>query len=198
MRQHYSKAIEERLECIRNGCQTKDTSNKRRISRLIFILDIILIVAIFFYFYNTRDNTAVSSASVKKNGIEYRITCTENDNAYIFGAFVAGKTGAESIQFNGYIADLVIYYKETVLLHETIGGKEDIVSVSADMVENYFLTVPAARLHSALEESSMPNEKRPDGLYALLFGDGLNLTAKLTFNTTDRITVDTQFTLREE
>lgn len=190
MRQQYSPAIEKRLECIKEGCHTESTQKKRKISRFIFIFDILLIIVIFFYFYNTREESTVSSGSVTQNGIVYRFSSSVHENSYIFMASVSGTKSLEQIEFTGYIADLMLYYKGNRIIHRKVEGKSSMVSVSKDSVENFFITVPFDEINSSLAEYRSDEEK--DAFYDLLFGNESELDARLRFNTGSAVTVETK------
>jgi hypothetical protein len=124
MRQNYSKAIEDRLDCIKTGCHSKDTTSKRRISRFILLFDVVLIIVIFFYFYNTQKETPITSGTVTKSGVEYRVTATLYDDAYIFLVQITGSEESNAIEFDGYVADLLIYYNDRKIMNEKIAPKK--------------------------------------------------------------------------
>jgi len=153
----YSKAIEERLESIRSGTPTKNTKKKRRFSRGILLADIILIIAIFFYFNSREDETSLSNGSVVIDGVNYRISSLVNKDDMIITVSLSSRE-KKQILFENPVANIVVSYKGVTVLKEYCGIGIESVELESDEARNFFVKVPVSKISDEMKKRGIETE----------------------------------------
>ena len=150
----YSKVIEERLESIRSGTPTKSTRKKRRFSRGILLADIILIIAIFFYFNSRKDNSSLTNGSVVIDGVNYRLSTLVSKDEMIVTASLTSRE-KKLIQFENPVANIVVSYKGITVLKVYCGEGIESVNLDADESKNFFVTIPVSEMVKEMKKKGI-------------------------------------------
>lgn len=189
------ETIQEAMERIQAGKHPTSTVKKRRASRVILLVDIVLVILIMIFVYNRAPEKFYSSTSINYGGILYRFSVTREDkgNEYLFSLTIKNNLKkAKRVAYINAIAELTIYHGKAVIYKTETG--DNITHLKLLPGE---LKIFISRIDSSIIDAFM--SEHPDYVVSskrTLFSrskDYIPLTALATINMKERISTTLKF-----
>jgi hypothetical protein len=189
------ETIQEALDRIHAGKHPESTVKKRKASRIILLVDIVLVILIMIFVYNRAPEKFYSSTSINYGGIQYRFSVTREgrDNDYLFSLTIKNNLHMKKkVAYQNAIAELIIYH-----------GKEEIYKTKTGDNITHLELLPGelkifiSRIDSSIIEGFM--SEHPDYIVSAkrsLFSrskDYIPLTALATINLKEKISTILKF-----
>lgn len=195
MREKHSPQIEERLKHIKDGTPTPQTAKRRKFSRYILIVDIFLILLIFWYF-NSNDSTKdYTSKQASIDDVNYIFSVSREKESYLFNASLSTLVDEKSVLFNGTLAQIIVSYNDKTISQYIIGENVNEITVMKQNSQHFYLSVPAAKLLDQLSEHNVQFEKNI--ATSLSGGATVHCEAKIIFKNQSRLALEIPFYVKE-
>ena len=164
------------LKRIRSGEKPENSLKKRRLSRIILFIDIIIVVLILAYFNRRGTESYYHTNSLTLNNLEYRFSLVNERkySNYIFSLTIkSNSTSEEQYYYNKSIADLTIQHDKEIIYKTSIGDNitsikllpGEIKTIVKEIDTNYFIKyakehteyiIPKNKTLLALERRHIP------------------------------------------
>jgi hypothetical protein len=189
------ETLQEALERIHTGKHPASTVKKRKASRIILLVDIVLVILIMIFVYNRAPEKFYSSTSINYGGMQYRFSVTREgkENEYLFSLTIKNNLHvAKKVAYKNAIAELIIYY-----------GKEEIYKTRTGDNITHLELLPSelkifiSRIDNSILDGFM--SEHPDYIVSTkrsLFSrskDYIPLTALATINLKEKISTTLKF-----
>jgi hypothetical protein len=189
------ETLQEALERIHTGKHPVSTVKKRKASRIILLVDIVLVILIMIFVYNRVPEKFYSSTSINYGGMQYRFSVTREgkENEYLFSLTIKNNLHvAKKVAYKNAIAELIIYY-----------GKEEIYKAKTGDNITHLELLPGelkifiSRIDSSILDGFM--SEHPDYIVSTkrsLFSrskDYIPFTALATINLKEKISTTLKF-----
>lgn len=116
--------IKETFERIKLGKKSKDSEKKKRLSRIILFLDIVIIVFILAFFNRKTPRSLYHTTSLKYSGFQYRFSLLRENKSkdYLISTTIISNSKNEKDQYYSQsIAHLTIQHGESIVYKTSIG-----------------------------------------------------------------------------
>lgn len=188
-----SDRIRERIERYRQGLPSEETSKKRRFSRTLVIINLLLLIVMIFVFRRPVDR-AYHTASVEFDGAIYRLSLMRGGGSDGYRASLSIESGtgaAKTILFSPPVAVLYIMYDSDEINRIEFGESTSRLALHPGETRNFAKRIPASGIEKFAKE-------RPDALVPprrTIFSRDqfIPLKARLTINTGGRISTTLDF-----
>ncbi|MCL2025455.1 MAG: hypothetical protein FWG92_01465 [Leptospirales bacterium] len=180
---------ERTLKEIRSDKASQPVKKRRNISRIIIVVDI-LIIAIVFVFLNTRNTkNEYITASANGSGLNMRFSVTneKDDKTYMFTITLLSATDAEKTwTFEPHLAALKLSHSGDIFHENKFGGKISKISLLPGEARIFTLQIPFEIIDMYLKEkNNVP--KRRKTLIDLFFKSEETIRAEAELNLQDKI-----------
>lgn len=92
MRSQLSPKLEEKLKEIHSGKPSPETSRRRRFSRGILLIDIVVLIAVIVFFTNILHDTDYKTTSVSSSGLDYILSAKKTADSVTIIVNIINKT----------------------------------------------------------------------------------------------------------
>ncbi len=141
------ESIQEALERIQAGRHQNSTVKKRRLSRIILVIDALVIVLILLFIYNRAPEKLYTSTSINHGGLQYRFSMTKEGAAqqYLFSLSIKNTLPRQKrVSYNGGISDLLLLHGRDEVYRTAIGDAITGLSVLPGEVKNFISVIDTA------------------------------------------------------
>ncbi len=123
-KQEKSSFLKDYIERVKSGKKSPESIRKRRLSRIILVIDIIIVITVLIIFNRNSNEPVYHSTSLSVNDIYYRasITREKESGIYLFSFVIKSESKKEkTLYFNESIAKLDLKYKMNTIYTTIIG-----------------------------------------------------------------------------
>jgi hypothetical protein len=147
------------LERIRSGASQGDSAKKRRISRILLLVDVILVIFLILYFTNRGKEEDIQTGTLSFGNIQARLTLAKNRDRELFMTTLtlSNRGREQTLAFTGNMAILRVRKNDEVLLERTLGPGLKSLTLAADEARTFSLSIPFSKLRQA---AGYPGEER--------------------------------------
>jgi len=171
------------------------TKKKRNISRIIMLVDV-LIIAIVIIFLNTRNTKdEYAAASVNGSGLNMRFSVNneKDSKTYMFTITLLSSTDTEKTwTFEPCLAALKLSRAGSLFYEDKFGGKISKISMLPGEARTFPLQIPSEIIDTYLKES-VNAAKRRKTLFDLFVKPGETIKAEAELNLQDKISATISF-----
>ncbi len=183
------------LDKIKTPHGSERLAKKRRISKVILIIDIILVVIIFMVFNRDSNDTEYYSTSVTYNNIVYRFSASkemDTDN-YLFSLSLRSNSNVDITErFKRSIAEIKLYGNDKFLFKTVLGENVQSIRLQPGELKTFITEIGNSKFTSFAEAN--PDTISPQKDTLLMFEDKhILLNAIITINTKEKIITDLKF-----
>jgi len=190
-----STFTEKTLQKIRSGGKSEKSRRKIRLSRIILVIDALLIVLIVFYF-NTRDTgKTYKTSTLTCSEIKFRLSVNSDPetSAYMFTITAEPLRDRETtLKFRGTLAHLDIIHENSVIIKRSIGEPLTSLTLAPGDARTFVSVIEKETLKQALPGSLRPEKPERKTLFQFNAA-GVPLTARITINTPDPVSSELPF-----
>jgi hypothetical protein len=143
------ESIQEALERIQAGKHQNSTVKKRRLSRIILVIDALVIVLILLFIYNRAPEKFYTSTSINHGGLQYRFSMTKEGAAkqYLFSLSIKNTLPQRKrVSYDEAISDLLILHGRDEVYRTAIGDAITRLSILPGEVKNFISVIDNAAI----------------------------------------------------
>jgi len=181
--------IQERLERYRSGLPSESTQKRRRVSRMLLFVNLIILVGIILIFKMPEQPTYFSTG-ISYGGIHYRVSLSRNQHkSYMISLSLTGEAEtAATHRYRGGVAAVSFTHGATVVMKTVLGANVASVSLPPGENRNFTLTINEEPLKTfALNHPELLVPPRKAFLFSKT--QHIPLEVKTTFNTETPVTI---------
>lgn len=140
------EALRRRVELFRDGKPTEGTVKRRKNTRRILLINIGLLVAIFFTYRNIPSGV-YSSGSIDSNQVRYRLSISEKKDSEQPAAYFASFTiqsfsdTPRKISFPEKGAVLLFLHGDTVVYSEQLADTDTAIPLAPGEIKNFVMEI---------------------------------------------------------
>jgi len=114
---------EKALKRVQSGEHPKSSIKKRRLSRIILIVDGLLVIGLLIFFYNKNPEQTYLSSSVNFKNVEFKFSINSGEKrSYFFTLEIKSDSNREKqLLFNDSVAELIIKHNNKPIIKRPIG-----------------------------------------------------------------------------
>jgi hypothetical protein len=191
-----STKIKNTLNRIKTGKHPDATVKKRRLSRMILLIDGLVIVLILLFMYNRQPDKVYHSQALTYDECEYRFSVSglPGQNKLFFSLSILSKKKQRTvIYFNKTLATMAVMYNNDVIYNNIFGkditslalqpdeSKTFVLQANQELLQAYAATHPAALINDPQKIFSFKKTNLPITV-ELTLQTGKKLTTALHFN----------------
>jgi hypothetical protein len=192
-----SEEFKERaLRKVRSKDSFDDTRRKRRLSKIFLAIDAVIILLVMLYFYDgdgPEEAYYTTKLDYKKMEFRFSVATVKKSKSYLFTLSIKSNRERESeLTFNNSIARIEIFHKEHKLFEKKLGSGVNRFKMIPTEIKSFAENVEFNVMDKYIKENSDLLQVRKKSL--IQFRDQLvNFTAKITLNTSEKITATVDF-----
>jgi hypothetical protein len=189
------ETLQQALERIHAGKHPESTIKKRRASRIILLVDIVLVILIMIFIYNRVPEKFYTSTTINYGGIQYRFSVTRESkkNEYLFSLTIKNNLQEiKRVAFSDAIADLIIYHGRDEIYKTRTGANITHLKLLPGELKIFINRIDSSTIEGFMSE-------HPDAIISKkrsLFSrskDYIPLTALVTINLKEKISTKLKF-----
>jgi len=182
---------ERTLERIRSGEGSDSSRKKRKFSRILLVIDAVLVLALLGYFTNREKQPTYRAVKFHYGDIEFRFSAARDgsgDYLFTLSARKPEKIKRE-IMFNGSIATLVLTHGNTIIAQKTMAAGSRRIDFEGNAVRTYIVPVEDDILKNFADShrDSIKNERKT---LISFVKPTIPMKAVLTLNTGEKISTE--------
>jgi len=181
---------EEALERVRSGRQPESHKKKRKLSRAVLIIDAIIVLAIFLFFF--KDNKAPefysTSLEYKNCRIRYSINKDNAYNDYHFSVQIKGLSETSKFKVKDSFATVKLYYKKKEIKRFNLGDNIKHLNIAKNSIKSFTYTLERDEISKIIKAP-----KRKKRQYLIEFENNLTIESQLIINTEDTVSTKLNF-----
>jgi hypothetical protein len=186
---------EQMLERIREDKQPETSQKKRKLSKILIIVDGILIALILLFMYNKDDNRLYQSTSLDFDNVRYRFSVglDEDTNNHLFTLSMKSLAKKEkSINYYNSIAKLYIYHNLVLITENEIAPEVKKVKFLPGEVKTFVIPLEETKIIAYIKKNP---DSVPKGIRSLIQFEGaqLPLEAKIIINVKNKVSTHLHF-----
>lgn len=187
------------LERIRSGKSQGDSAKKRRISRILLLVDGILVIFLILYFSNRDSSEDIQTAALTFGKIQSRLTLAKDwERGNLISTLTLSNQGKEqTITFINNIATLQVRKNDTILLGRTLGNNVKRLPLASGESRTFSSSIPISELRRAAGHSPDDRVKQRKTLFQFQ-KDYIPLTLTCTLHTEEELSLDIPLRLEVE
>ncbi len=190
--------IRDRIERYKQGLPSEETSKKRKLSRTLIFVNLMLLVVMIFVFKRPAER-AYHTATVEFDGVQYRLSMVRDtrDGGYRAALSVESSPGAvKTIDFARPLAVLSIIYEDSELDRIEFGDSAARLVLHPGETRSFIRRIPETRLREFRKEH--PEALVPPRRTIFSREQSIPLKARLTINTAGKISTTLNFNYEVE
>lgn len=185
--------IRDRLDRFRQGLPSEETTKKRKLSRALVFINLILLIVMLFVFKRPVERS-YHTTSVEFDGALYRLSMVRDTHGggYRASLSVESTTGEfKTITFDRPLAELSIMYDDSVIDRLELGESTTRLSLHPGETRNFARRIPDTRLIEFRDEH--PETLVPPRRTIFSRDQHIPLKARLTINRGGKISTTLNF-----
>jgi len=183
------------LKKIRYGNSSSQNPRKRRISRLILVIDAVFILLIIVFFNTKKPEEVYHSSSMKyKNlNIRFSVSVEKQTHDYLFSLTLNSESDKKTkIQFKRSLAKINIFHKKTEIIQKKIGPETLFIRLDPGESRSFITQVSSKKFDTFAREKLNIRKRERKTLFQ--FDDmSMLLRAVMTLNTDTEISSAIEF-----
>ncbi len=192
-----SEEFKERaLRKIRSKESFNDTRRKRRLSKIFLVVDAVIILLVMLYFYDgdgPEEAYYTTKLDYKKMEFRFSVATVKKSKSYLFTLSIKSNRKRESeISFNNSIARIEIFQDKNKLLEKGLGNGVNRLRMHPSEIKSFAENIDYRLMDNYIKENSDLLQVRKKSLIRFR-NQEVNFTAKITLNTSEKITATVDF-----